>query len=164
MTSVLSNNYHEVRVILYVDPNSFYEDKWNQKNNKEKVLNFKGQNSRKTMDNYFKRPNTTFYIFKKHNKEGWIFMGKGFVKRNIHERSKDVPPVWEISYDNDDIECSLITRIITNHQADNHNKKHVYLTKRVLYELLNIEPRIKALEHGIIPFTYKLTTADVNSE
>lgn len=134
-----------INVALFWNKSSRYDDKWNSPSN---TLFYEGQLKRKTMDSYFERPNTFFYIFEK--KSSWAFVGKARSNRRMKCRVMDkkhdvyVAPVWEMSFE------PVSENAISEKIQKRDSKK--YLSKRELFDLLEFVPAFVSMTTGIIPF------------
>lgn len=147
-------------VALFWNTDTRYDDKWNHPSN---TLLYEGQLKRKTMDNYFNRPNTYFYIFKKNNQRGWEFVGKAKSNRKMKVRVMDkkhnifVAPVWEMTFEpvcsQDHNDFPIFEKIKT------YNTKQ-FLNKQDLFDLLEFIPAFDSMTTGIIPFTKYHITVD----
>lgn len=120
---------------------------------------YSGQKKTGKMDHLFECPSNSFYIFKKHNKRGWEFVGKAVSNRRIQDRIRDsqqgiyVAPRWEMTFDPSCHFADTITQVIAIYHT-NAPKHDTYLTKNVLlHTLLGARPVSKALlGTGIVPF------------
>ena len=142
------------RVALFWDPKTHYNDRITQN---DKII-YAGQLKRKTMDNYFNRANTQFFIFKKDNRMGWRFMGQATVVQRMKDRVHDkqakhyVAPLWEMRFENEPTNNRLeVAKNIDIYHAQ--ASCPTYLTKVDLFELiLGCSPKIQSISTGIIPF------------
>lgn len=139
-------------VALFWNPSSRYGDKW-----KANTLLYEGQTKMKTMDHYFDQPDTTFYIFKKHYRFGWLFVGQAKANRRIKDRVSDKTrklyeaPVWEMTFQSTWY-MDYFNHEISRKIKEYNNTVNKYLTKEVLFSLLRCEPILKKIDRGIIPF------------
>lgn len=134
-----------VRVALFSNPYQRY-DEFTHENAESSVL-YMGQPIRSTFDNYFNRPNTVFYVFRKH-RLGWGFEGKACVSQMVRERSRGTPPVWKLELWTHDDECNEISEAIRSfHQSH----PMTYLRKDTLLDVIRIQPKINTTAWGIVP-------------
>lgn len=139
-------------VALFWNPTSRYEDQW-----KSNTLLYHGQKKMKTMDHYFDQPNTMFYIFKKHYRLGWTFVGQAKANRRIKDRVADKtrkiyePPIWEMTFQPIYAVSHFSLEIVRKIQEHN-NTVNKYLKKEELFARLRCRPKVQKLDRGIIPF------------
>lgn len=135
-------------VALFWDPSKCM-DRWNTN-----TLLYTGQKKMKNMDRYFDQGNTSFYIFKKHYKLGWRFVGKAVVNRRIRDRvahpirEQCVSPIWEMSFEPSCAFTDTITSIIDIY----HRHITGYLSKEDLFTMLEFESVLSTWSTGIVPF------------
>jgi hypothetical protein len=140
----------ERHVILFIDPNSMYNDEWI--GSPTDLLLFKGQRKRKIMDCYFNRQNTFFYVFNKSSRYGWTFSGKAQVIKQVVARTREAPPVWLLKMFHTHVDSesrNILSRIHSYHQANEPHTK--YLKKHELYQVLQCKPCLRTIQTGIVP-------------
>lgn len=139
-------------VALFWDPKKEF-DAWGTN-----TVNYSGQKRTSKMDHLFEQPRTSFYIFKKHNKRGWEFVGKAMSNRRIRDRILDKrqriyqAPRWEMTFEPS---CDFTDTISEVIKIYHRNATEVtYLTKDVLLRtVLSANQLSKSLLcTGIIPF------------
>lgn len=139
-------------VALFWDPLKEF-DSWG--NN---TVNYSGQKKISKMDYLFEQPRTSFYVFKKHNKRGWEFVGKAVSNRRIRDRILNKQdkiyqtPRWEMTFAPS---CQFTDTITEAINIYHRNAPEVtYLTKDVLLHIILNVNRVSnsLLCTGIIPF------------
>ena len=77
------------------------------------------------------------YVFEKHPKFGWEFMGYGRVIENMSPRTEHEAPVWKIALENPHL---------THYNSCMH-----YTNKSEILKAMGLQPKYKNLALGIIP-------------
>jgi len=102
------------------------------------TLLYSGQLKQKTFDytmDVSQSGRVNLFVFEKHPKFGWEFVGHGRVIENVSPRTEHDAPVWKIALEN-----------------SYYNNKFIYYTnKSEILTTMGLRPKYKNLALGIIP-------------
>jgi hypothetical protein len=101
------------------------------------MLLYSGQLKQKTFDRTFDSQHANLFVFEKHPKFGWEFVGHGRVIENVSPRTEQEAPVWKIR--------------LRNPHSNRFNDGTHYTNKAEILTTMGLRPKYKNLALGIIP-------------